>query len=448
MLQLFYETHEERFNSTFAVRWCISPADIAKLQSTKATHLHVLIVVKYDNGHEDRQCRALEESMTYVRLRYPGKHVIFASLIGKHEECERKEVLQMRAYYLTEDNAWTGYLNEVLVKRHDQLDRVFLGSSVEIDPDTYMGLGRDNLDPFLCGVEPTEPQEIVVPKEFFAKEAPQWLKRWTNLWYQRPPIDQCQFRKRLIVSILFQPVLVPLYIFLMAIFRAFTAMMFLIVGMRGVSIRPVWHPFRDSVDDVLQRVTLTTYESESPRIKRDNWFFTKQWDQRWHRWLLPLYPPVWLLIAYIIQQVAKAKHRTFWAQLKLIGRAIWYFFVSSSTHHNHFIYWTAAVVVVVGVLIGYCMHKQASSQGTSLTPWQKWVVKWKQRSDKRFAESRRLARDRRVQEEARLWQEIRQTVSCSTDSKVPSLHALPKGKLYIRLRFLNLKAKFCKPFAG
>jgi|GEM_PF-3627326 len=96
-------------------------------------------------------------------------------------------------------------------------------------------------------------REINITEGFFAPEYPPLLKKWVNLWYDRPHRDQCQFRGRALVAIItLKPLWAVVLVVLKVIARILNAAFYTgLLGVRGFNPKPIWHPFSQTIDDVI-----------------------------------------------------------------------------------------------------------------------------------------------------------------------------------------------------
>src|SRR3989344_4161029 len=220
-------------NPTIGIRFCIDPVDRANLIEHRVVEPYVLLVVAYQNGYdEDRQLVPLSQIMTYVGFRFPGKHRVFARLVwsSSNSLTLRKKIL--------EQNSRGKYEYQVL----DALRDAFRDKIVSVD---QKALSID-CDEF----------EIDVPRGYFAKEPPNWLKWYANWGYKYLPVDECEFRKRAYVAGL--PKLVPfLTVFLFTVWLRFVSYaVSLVLGARGLKFGPILHPWTGDMEDVWPEIHL------------------------------------------------------------------------------------------------------------------------------------------------------------------------------------------------
>jgi heme exporter protein D len=212
-------------SATIPVRWCISPDLAEKLKERELDHIHVLIVVRSKaSGHEHRYLVPFTDATRYIQFASPGDNLVCALLLRVHG---REKPGSLRDTYKTRKNG--EYITDV------------------ISPRGYILAVSD-----LFGHETHDMCTVNVGEEFFAKEPPQWLKKWGNLWFETKPRDQCQFRRRLILAFTLQPLVVGPYVALKVMFLLLFALALLLLGRKGIYWNAVIHPFTYEPSHVLR----------------------------------------------------------------------------------------------------------------------------------------------------------------------------------------------------
>lgn len=248
------------------------------------------------------------------------------------------------------------------------------------------------------------PLTVEVPKQCFAKEPWAWEKAWVNAFFRTKCIDQCDFRRRRIFAYTIQPILM----FFNIMVRLLILLVSAAVGARNCSIQPVIHPFRYSIGDAQEIISGgSIFIRQLPEDSKSHWdpdsvrsglsYLFRSF------YLLPLMPivsiPLVLLTVY---------HH--WMVLLLIGAAV----------IGGLIIFSIVTAILTGTfgLFGKQIYQKLSA----------------------------LNKD----EDSNLWYMQRNEMDllvCNTSKKPLTLASLPSNKKTMRLRFLDLKAKVCKPFS-
>lgn len=414
-------------NPTIGVRWCLDPKDKQTLRDLKAPNPHVLILVKYENSSlEDRQLLPLGAAMTFITFRLPGKHRIFARLFwGEKVEKIQEFFLDRQSRYI--------YSNNVLNYEGNAF-RSGLGAIEKWDGYKYMvDSGYTLIDHFEMDVE--------VGKEHFAKEPPQWLKRWVNMPYVYEPADQCQFRKRMLFAFTLQPPLTLLYIIVRSISCLALAFWGILVCARGLTLRPMFHPFASEVGDVWPKIRRG--ESYHP-ASRSAWILEdKNGKERiWTFFVSPLF----FLIVFVVLTALGWYFEMGYMQLISIGAA-WFWSESVKL-----VQWINPLVVlnivlaVAGIVFAFFIIDR------SLGWYQRKKVNKNASKRKLEADPEYQSARKREAEEKRLksLQDAFEYLQCPADPQ-PALKvdikALPPERRTLRLRFLDLKRSVCRPYA-
>lgn len=161
-------------------------AALAEIQPT-----HVLIItqsaeqVELENMFlQQRTLVPFSRGSGFITFTSPGRHrVTFVAI--KHPKGNSDKVESQLNLYLVEDSPGD---------YHHSLSILDGGK-----PDFRNG----EFDKFTVA---WTTMEIEVPAGFFAKEPPQWLWKWVNLWFRYQPMDQCSFRRRLLFAFTLKPI--------------------------------------------------------------------------------------------------------------------------------------------------------------------------------------------------------------------------------------------------
>lgn len=388
-------------NAVVKMRWCIDPATLNELKKRKAKNPHLLIIVwNNERRREVRTLVPLDRMMHYLQLRYPGENAILATIVwnesGKYGELW--EAVFSRSSF--------GY-GWVFVTR--QGGRAFFREHF----DTHYHL--DATSHALARAE----VKVVVEKEFFAKEPPAWLKAWVNFWFEGQPRDECHFRKRAIVAFTIQPLVVVPYYLIKSAVCFLVALFFVSLTARKINFRPIIEPWQHNPRDV--------YEDS---LDEDPVFF---------RLLLwPLVPLLLLAESGMIWFVYGVIQKKL-AAMPMLALLKWLGIVVAGEYGLMFL--VLLLIFAAKAFDRWVIEKLAERLVKRVTAPQKQPA----------AKKPRPARPNRAMVRQQRWLaefETRYTPLVCNGDLTPSLNALPKERQSLTLKFLDLKARVCKPFAG
>ena len=239
---------------------------------------------------------------------------------------------------------------------------------------------------------------VSVPAGAFAKEPPQWEKNWVNYWFRQKPQDQCEYRRRRLLSYTVQPVAFAL----MLVVRFLMLLVSSLWLSRGMSFKYLLHPIRyDMVD------TFAVFQEGSWAIahlpeddKSDDPDLTLSYVVR-KLWKLPLMPmfliPLWAL------------------------------------YHLHLLLWAAAVVVVVVAIVVLALVFASGLVGDASDSLFNFLGKW-------------------LDKPTTAWymdQEEIEAITCVPGMQARThVSAFPKKHRTLKLRLQDLKSKVCRPFSA
>ncbi len=398
MLRLIGPTAEELVgygSASVPIRWCLEEQDLQKLRQhgVDPATIFVAIVVKYDNGSEDRQLVPFKDQpMTYVTFHRPGTHKIYARLVW--EKVNRKEVIQRLKNYFLEKRSWRSYEYDVL----------------RTGDDGKLRLTTFSLEGEL--IEGAEALAFEIPEQYFAKERPLWFSELVNWWFLYPPADECDFRARLWTLIPKIPVLIVgglIFGFWVYVSGLTLLAIALFCGWRGISLKPFLHPLITMNNDDIP--ILLPLSEQVKETGTSSYYLTRADGKRRSLWFLLLHPLSWTIIFWC------------WQRGILEGK------------------WSAQIIIsiLIATLLGwYCVGR---------------IIRWVKARHSTFVIDEQLAREfgrQRVQRYKQAceeqFQKIAAFATCSVNTQ-PAVSALPREYRTFRLRFLELKAKVCRPFA-
>lgn len=258
---------------------------------------------------------------------------------------------------------------------------------------------------------------VTIGKEFFAKQPSGMVASWVNLLFADKPADQCQFRKRALFSVTVQPLMLLVWLLLLAVpFRAILAVIATILGYRPLNYAAVWQIRKfwffeifDYIDSPKDSIFL------SSRDGKTRWFAVP---------FYPLWPTIFIFLSFfriVIGEDGKSQfaYLLSWENA-LYGLLIYLGIVAT------------IFTLIVIFAAGFWVVTQISD-GAKAT-WNKLRDILKTSEPKvedimanRLAELEYLA--------------------CQNRAKLtPSLEAIPAAQRTLHLRFLDMKAKVCRPY--
>ncbi len=398
----------ESADPVLAVRWCLERSEAEQLKKQSAANIYVLFVIAYgDTDLEDRQLVPIDQMMAFLNFRRPGNHTVLAKVVwcavGNRPDAEMKNVFLEKA-------------------DHRSYSRNFLNSDRTGFRAGSFPCGDFNLVQALSG---DAELEVVVPQEHFPPEPPAWLSRLVNAGFDYPPIDQCSFRRRLLAA--------PLKLSVFGIWAVITTTIRLIVvafllcrGMRDIDFRPLIHPWRDDIEDVWYRLSW-----------HSAWFAyaktpTGGYRER-SRWIYLLYPPIYLALFLLLTWIKIEFHLSYLAIIMAVATALIKAVIAILKFLVHLFSkaWTFALGAAIGFFLLYVL-KKANRRAVAR---------------KRERESSREFREARRREQEESYTGLYKLLACRP-GLVPAVSDLPPEHRTFYLRFLDLKAKVCRPYAA
>lgn len=411
----------ERSDPVTPIRWCIDRAGRDRLLKEKCANPSILISLFHHESSLDveRYLIDLRDMMTYITFPKPGNYTITGLVFA-----ESKDSKQLRISSLSKTNS---YFNNNTSS-----------SAVMMGRDDRAYEARSSLYGSL---------HVSAPSQLFAPPPPKWLKRWATWYWMNPATDQCDFRRRLIFSVTVQP-------FLMMIEGVARILaLFINIGIGLFALLSGARLAKGSRGGVhLRRIFTLGIPSES--IWEGELFNdTKERDS--HSWLLA---------------ESSGKTRPFWAVFLAQTPIIWilcaaiiklWSLTDSSWRHANVWYWTihcwsrATLTMFACHIVGFVFEqgieagkKHANKftytpvQSRTLSPSEEAHEKarFEKEWDKRRLQEKKQLEAVKAKELAAL------TCERTKASVSVALSALPSEKRTVHLRFLELKAKICRPY--
>ena len=355
MIRLFAENPGQA-NPNLALRWCVDKKTLDELKEKGVKNPQLLLVIAQHFSHHgvteiERKLVPLGQAMEWLEFNRSGRYTIYSTIVWDP------------------DNKWIFEVEEPPPKTGSRptqemfdCDGKFSRTRIE-----RYSLDEGSLD-------------VVVAEEFFAKEPPAWLNWWVNLWFGAMeisrPTNQCSFRRRAILTFTIQPIPVFVWVLLKSLTRLVAALILVLCGMRGVSFKPVIHPFELCLDNVWYNMGSSVFLKD----KHDKWHF-----------------------AYVAGLVNRGL------------QAIWRALLPPPSSEE-------------------LKRRQQTETNRIL---EKSVKRALKERDKQEREQRKLG----------AFYKGLQDVACIGVPLKPKLELLPEKRRTIYLRYMDLKAKVCKPYA-
>ena len=362
MIRLFAENPGQA-NPNLALRWCVDKKTLDELKDRGLRNPQLLLVIAqhprpYMVKEIERKLVPLDQVMEWLEFNRPGRYTIYATIVW---DANDKTNFDAQWLLLRED----GKFRKEIFDCNGNFSRTFY---TQID---IHSLDEGSLD-------------VVVEKEFFAKEPPPWLNWWVNLWFEAmeifKPTNQCSFRRRAILAFTIQPIPAFVWVLLKSLMRLFAALAFVPFGMRRISFKPIIHPFDLCLENVWSDIGPSVFLKD----KHGNWHFS-----------------------FITGPIGRGL-RTIWRVLT----------------------------------------PPPSSEKFERRKEQK-ELKLARTNSRLLAKQTRKQREKQEREQRELmaFYEELQDVACIGVPLKPKFELLPERRRTFHLRYMDLKAKVCKPFA-
>ena len=381
------------------LRWCICQSLFEKLKAEGAKKPHLFLVGVDPYEKESRKLLPLDQAMEYVTFYRPGGHKLFAKVVWD----EDGRLGRLRKALLGVEQSGQYTTNVVRYDLHTQKVTLF------------ESFGE------VCQQGPIEPLLTVnVAPEFFAKKPPEWLRRWTNWWFETGPRDQCQFRRRCILAFTIQPPIALIwFIGLFLVRLTIASFLFFFLGFRGINFKPV--------------VFLRKYSNEDIWTENDEYvrwgavsFFTTDKVGKERPAFIQILTPFFPVAVFLLQAIFKLcrENSDSWLEIGVIAISVWLGTVALFAT-CHFI-WKPIAKKREAVRLAEAADSAAQER--------KWLAKREREEALKRALEARFARQ---------YQEM----VCPGVPLKASIEALPSSRRTIHLRFHALKQRVCRPFA-
>lgn len=412
----------EMQNAFLPIRWCVNKQTIDHIQEQGVViNPHVLIVVAGNGRYgrsETRYLAPLSDMMTYVSFHCPGVNKVHGVIVAAPCLVAKASEKLLREVFLEKT---AGNYDTDLLSLNTEVGKRELR---EFPICARRNSRRNSFTTKIVSVGSTE-QEVDIPRELFAVP-PKWEEKWVNRWFRRPPVDECEYRRRRVVAYTVQPIVYPVaaagwlgVVVVASIMRFGYATLLLLSG-----VRPNWggayfHPTKLNEEIRIPGNGMLT----CPKSRFGRLYF-----------LLPLTP------SYIIVATAVT---SLYAALNMATSEVDWVWVAAFVGQHAVGVPILSFLSIFGLLKVFHWLDRVSFRG-SFT----WYRNWK--SSRQDTQWRTQCRNQDASEE-RARQELELLLCREGPVAVPDLradiYALPEEKRTIRLRFYAVKAKICRPFA-
>jgi len=354
-----------------------------------------------------RWCLEPEEKSLFEANQYdPEKALLLVMIFNEGQEIKRELIkLTELMHYLTFSSAGRHTIKTAILLTNQYSDtKQLLRKEIQIIKDDGNFADNDCFsDIFRVAIleNSIAEAEVMVDEKFFAKKPFDW--KWVNKWYETHPADQCQFRRRRFVAYTVQLICWPLWCFILEpLLKIIAVVAMLLWGIRPKDIdwKALW--FFEPVSDIGRNVDKY---SDYIRYRQDEWNYKEN----------PLF--VRLFRPLIILSIAGLEIPFLWlapagSNLIITNLPLWFF-----------------LIFLLVFLAGYFFNKLPVRQITDEE------VKAKVLARKKFDNQKKVL-------------EL-DLISCTSNQNfAPVVKNLPKPKQTAQLRWLETKAKLCKPFAA
>lgn len=435
-IQLFIDQDDSgQVDSVVPVRWCISKELASQLQEADVQYPFMLLVITNGSNEMGRYVVPLMREMTYIRFSRPGINMVHATVVWKNNNT-RSSDLPNRKLLDTRDRANViisyrlGY--DALLAQREVIDAMIPETDIIGEIEELQArrakiielLNEEFNKPYdsarlyesIDGVNRSTQEttlRVDVPAVMFAKEPPRIMK-WFGTRYpiwNKAAVDQCHLRRRALITAATLPIVAP-FVLLVALFATVinfsAATVLLVSGRRGIDFRPLRHP--------LTYAPAYAWDELGPSV----WFMKKNTISYLDDDNVPRHATIYSRRSVVIRGI-----NPFTVGIAVIGGCIISVLLNS-------LLWILACVgaLLMGVLLATLFIRFFPDSW-----WERRKQRRKERQKAKMAELR-----------AKRTEQLQQ-LACNTLPRPVNVAALPPEQQTIRLRFNQLKAKVCKPYA-
>lgn len=224
------EADGEIHSGDVPVRWCLTPEYVKELDEQGIVDPHILLVSTHfnekisDTTEMQRQLVPVGELMTYVRFTRSGKMALHGWIVDGaygRKDLHKRWITKIDGHYATDlFYTNTGEAHDLI-----QMERAVAYTSTD----------------------------VIIPAGVFGKEPRPAIKWYVNMWHGSRIVDECHFRRRMVLAFTLKWIPFFLWTTILVAVRVLVAAGFTMAGWRTKThwkyvLRPYKYPFEMVVD--------------------------------------------------------------------------------------------------------------------------------------------------------------------------------------------------------
>lgn len=410
----------EESEAVIPLMWCVQPETGNWFAERDLLEPQMLITVINDAGEAseekrytemDRYVVPLSRGMEYVRFRRPGTNLVKATIVYCPIENDLSS-RRIRKYFKSKDAS--GKFKVGVIDSEAKI-----ASAFEDESDRSKDIGRR-----ISRHEHATVMTFQVSAGAYGKPSPAFEREYFAKFTDKP-VDECARRGR---RLLLWP-LSPIVVVMSTIAKIIGYVGGKIIGFRGLSFNPVFHPIGMTSGAVYSNVNpgrdgLIWFTKKTTRGHEDKSFL-------WWPFNLISLLAVWGILTFVanLSRVNPHNHserlhfyHASWQQTLLWSMEL------------HLLFFVAFVIAAILMAIGSFFLDRWMPEERREAQRKKWAAKQAARAV------------RKEQKKRGYFSSLLDTMTCDTLPSEISLKALPKDRRAFHLRFQSFKKKVCRPF--
>ncbi len=233
----------EIMNGDVPVRWCVTPALVKQLEDDNIFDPHILLVSATKGGREmQRQLVPITELMTYVRFTRSGDMHLYGFII---DGIDGRKWLHNAYLRKIEGDYGTDIMYQYTGRPYEKLPREYTRTEVVVN----------------------------IPEGVFGEEPGEWMKWFVNLWHSSngKVVDECHYRRRMMIAFSVKWIFVALWAATLITIRVVTTGGIALLGWpKDVKFLRSFRPFKWS------SMEYHLLDDWSPTMKSNAFFITRK----------------------------------------------------------------------------------------------------------------------------------------------------------------------------